>query len=86
MSGTRRRRRGENVLKHGVSFHEALAVFADSNRASAASGLDPYGGERIETVGMVEGRLLLVVHTVRGSAVRLISARSASKKERTRYA
>ena len=48
---------------------------------------DRHGGaeERFVTVGMVEGRLLLVGYTLRGERVRIISARQAEPRERRRY-
>ena len=41
--------------------------------------------ERFVTVGMVEGRLLFVVYTLRGECIRIISAREAEPRERRRY-
>lgn len=32
-------------------------------------------------LGMIDGRVYVVVYTVRGSAIRIISARKASEKE-----
>ena len=36
-------------------------------------------------LGMVEGRLLFVVYTLRGERIRIISAREAEPRERRRY-
>ena len=41
--------------------------------------------ERFVTVGMVEGRLLFVVYTLRAERIRIISAREAEPRERRRY-
>ena len=52
-----------NLAKHGVSFEEAMAVFADP---LALSRLDENHGateERWVTMGEARGRLLLAVHT-----------------------
>jgi uncharacterized DUF497 family protein len=44
-----------------------------------------YGEDRYILLGMVGDRLLVVVHTVRGDTVRIISAREAEPHERRRY-
>jgi len=76
----------KNRRKHGVSFEEASSVFYDS---LAVTGLDPdhsEGEERMVTFGMSsQGRLLVVAHTERGDAVRIISARIATQYERNIY-
>ncbi|NLS20317.1 BrnT family toxin [Rhizobium sp. P40RR-XXII] len=82
-----------NVRKHGVSFETAIRVFADPFALSHHDRIE--GGEyRWQTLGMVEGHvLLLVAHTIHeddedGHAVeviRIISARKAEKSERRRY-
>jgi hypothetical protein len=41
--------------------------------------------ERFSALGMVENRLLYVAYTMRGSAIRIISARRAEAYERRRY-
>ena len=75
-----------NERKHGVSFTEAMTVFADS---LSLTGFDPDHSEeedRYITMGVsVAGRLLLVSHTDRGQKVRLISARKSSRRERRDY-
>ena len=75
-----------NEEKHGVSFSEAMTVFADT---LSVTGYDPRHSDeedRFLTMGMsVDGRLLLVSHTDRGDAVRIISAREASRREQKDY-
>jgi uncharacterized DUF497 family protein len=75
-----------NERKHGVSFTEAMTVFADS---LSLTGFDPdhsVDEDRYITMGLsVAGRLLLVSHADRGEKVRIISARKASRRERRDY-
>jgi uncharacterized protein len=78
-----------NLQKHGVAFEDAARVFADPYKFQE---LDRYvdGEARWQTIGMVEGELLLLVaHTdwEEGELeiIRLISARPATAKERRRY-
>ncbi len=44
-----------------------------------------YGERRIRATGMVEGQILTVVYTRRAQALRIISARPATRKERDAY-
>ncbi len=77
---------GKNLRKHGVTFEEASSVFYDS---LAMTGPDPdnsEGEERMVTFGLSSSRRLLVVaHTERKNALRIISARVATKHERHIY-
>lgn len=40
-----------------------------------------YGEDRYRVLGMIEERVYIVVYTVRGSVIRIISARKANAKE-----
>ena len=75
-----------NLRKHGVSFEESSSVFYDP---LAVTGADPDHAEREErmvTFGMSStGRLLVVAHTERGDAIRIINARVVTKHERRIY-
>ncbi|HVS14234.1 MAG TPA: BrnT family toxin [Thermoanaerobaculia bacterium] len=74
-----------NLAKHGVSFADAalaledelaLTIRAERGKAEArfvTMGVDPLG------------RLLVVAHTPRRDAIRIISARRATRQERRRY-
>ena len=77
-----------NKKKHHVSFEAAIQVFDDPY---AVSVLDhEIDGEiRWRTIGMVEGvHIILVAHTVdeEESLIRIISARKATRRERSIYA
>jgi uncharacterized protein len=76
----------KNLQKHGVSFEEASSVFYDP---LAVTGADPdhsEGEERLITFGMSsQGRLLVVAHTERSEAIRIISARITTQPERHIY-
>ena len=74
-----------NWRKHNVSFAEAEFVFYDP---LAIHDIDPDATdkERFIAVGMGNsGLLLVVVYTMRGDAVRLISARRATRQEAKAY-
>lgn len=79
-----------NFAKHRISFETAMRVFADPFAFASQDRIE--GSEyRWQTVGMVEGWLLvLVAHTIRDESdgsevIRIISARRATAKERKRY-
>jgi hypothetical protein len=78
-----------NQRKHGVTFEDAIHVFLDPCSLSWQDRVE--GGElRWQTIGLAGGApLLFVAHTSveRGDdeIIRLISARRATRKERTRY-
>lgn len=75
-----------NLRKHGVSFEEAASVFSD---ALAYTFIDPdhsVGEQRLLSFGLSQfGHLLAVVHCDRGRAIRIISARRATRYERGIY-
>ncbi|MBU2055300.1 MAG: BrnT family toxin [Proteobacteria bacterium] len=80
------RKAKSNLKKHGVSFEEAATALSDP---MAATGADPDHSiteERYITFGVSEkGRLVVVSHTEKDEAIRIISARKASKGERELY-
>jgi uncharacterized DUF497 family protein len=78
-----------NRRKHGVSFQTAIRAFADPYALSEQDRIVE-GEQRWQTIGMVDGRLLLLVaHTLAddddSEIVRIISAREANRRERRRY-
>jgi uncharacterized DUF497 family protein len=79
-----------NLVKHRVSFETAVRAFADPFQLAEQDRIE--NGEcRWQTIGMVDGHLLLLVaHTVGedkdgAEIIRIISARRADPKERERY-
>jgi len=81
-----------NYDKHGVAFEEAATVFADPAGLDWADPGHSREEWRCKRLGRsVAGRILLIVYTVRrmphgNETIRIISARQASRKERTAYA
>lgn len=74
-----------NFRKHGVAFSEAEPVFYDDRALTREDG-DAEGENRFLTVGMgALGRILAVCWTLRGEAVRIISARLATPSEKRAY-
>ena len=75
-----------NLVKHGVDFIEA-ATALDDPLARSLPDPDSQGEARWVSLGQSDqGRLLVVVWTERGEAIRLISARRATRTEEKTYA
>ena len=78
-----------NIAKHGISFEEAETAFSDEDAILVPDPEHSALEERFLLIGLsVALRVLVVVHCepdVSG-AIRLISARRASRSERGQYA
>ena len=75
-----------NLAKHGVSFEEAASVFGDPLALTFSDPDHSRGEKRWLTFGVSHtGRLLVIAHTERGRAIRIISARKATRHERGIY-
>jgi len=74
-----------NRKKHGVDFADAVGVFEDTLALTIDDPGSPEEPQWIILGADFGGRLLVVVYTYRGEAIRLISARRATKKERDCY-
>jgi uncharacterized DUF497 family protein len=68
-----------NLRKHRISFPYATRVFLDPHRLEKLDTREEYGEERWVVLGRVDDFDLVVVYTLRGSNVRLISARKANR-------
>ncbi len=71
-----------NLVKHGVSFEDA----ADALCGLTLTRSSGRGAEmRFQSLCICAGRMIVVVWTLRGSVVRLISARRAKQNEREQF-
>ncbi len=75
-----------NEQKHGISFDEASTVFGDPLSLTLHDPQHSANEERFVVIGRShKNRILIVVHTERGDSIRIISARKATKNERSQY-
>ncbi|RZB30677.1 MAG: uncharacterized protein SRB1_02957 [Desulfobacteraceae bacterium Eth-SRB1] len=75
-----------NSHRHKVTFDEASTVFKDTLSLTIGDPLHSQDENRLILLGMsYKNRLLVVIHAERGNNIRIISARKASKKERSLY-
>lgn len=75
-----------NPKKHGVDFHEAATVLNDLLSTTFPDPDHSRMESRYLTIGISDRqRLLVVAHTEEGKAVRIITARRATRRERRFY-
>lgn len=75
-----------NLRKHGVDLADAVAVFEDQRGLTMRDVLTAVDEQRYLTMGAdIQGRVLVVAYTWRGSRIRLFSARRALPSERRHY-
>ena len=83
-----RRKSAGNESKHGVTFDEAATVFADEAALLLDDPEHSGAEDRFVLLGLnARVRVLVVVHCYResDSVIRIISARKASRHERSQY-
>jgi hypothetical protein len=77
-------KRQSNIEKHGIDFIGTEEVFA----AEIVTILDDrfdYGEIRCVTVGLLNGRVVVIAHTETDDVIRIISVRKATKNETINY-
>jgi uncharacterized protein len=75
-----------NLRKHRISFEEATTAFRDPLSATGSDPDHSLTEKRFLTFGISsKGRLLTVSHTELGDSIRIISARRATRQERSIY-
>jgi hypothetical protein len=74
-----------NLRDHRISFRYATRVFLDPHRQQQLDTREEYGEDRWIVLGRVDEWILVVIYTLRGSRIRLISARKAVRSENEIY-
>jgi uncharacterized DUF497 family protein len=80
-----------NAGKHGVTFDDAVTIFLDADALDGADLEHSSAESRFRRLGRsADGQVLMVAYTLRrsgdGEAIRIISARRATRRERAAYA
>lgn len=73
------------LMRRGFGFAYALQAFRDPDRMVSLDERWNYGEDRYRLLGVVEQRVFCVVFTLRGTTVRIISARKANRREVSEY-
>jgi uncharacterized protein len=74
-----------NLAKHGVPFAYAARVFLDPRMVEFDASRDRDSEARRKAVGLIGGKLFVVVYTDRGGVYRIISARRTNATEERAY-
>jgi uncharacterized DUF497 family protein len=74
----------KNVAKHGLSFEDAGLVFSGPCVTFEDDRFD-YGEERLITLGLLAGRLVVIAHSPRDDGTRIISMRKGNRREGNIY-
>jgi uncharacterized protein len=74
----------KNIAKHGLSFEDAEQVFSGPCVTFEDDRLD-YGEERLLTLGLLAGRLVVIAHSPRDEGTRIISMRKGNRREQKIY-
>ncbi len=80
------RKAASNERKHGVSFEEAVTAFGDLLSITVPDPDHSADEDRFLLLGLSDqDKLLVVAHVERGDDTRIINARLATRRERTKY-
>jgi uncharacterized protein len=77
-------KRDDCLRQRGLDFEDAVHVFAGP-RLDIVDDRFPYPEVRIQTYGLLNGRLVMVVWTQLRDACRVISMRKCNAKEEARF-
>jgi len=73
-----------NVKKHGLDFIDTKRIF-DGDTITIEDSRFAYGERRFISFGVLQGRIIAVVHTENEDTIRIISARKATRNEERSY-
>jgi uncharacterized DUF497 family protein len=77
-------KRDRTLRERGLDFADAATVFAGATFTREDTRTD-YGERRFITIGLLAGRMVVIVWTPRGAARHVISMRKANDREQARY-
>lgn len=78
-------KRDLTLAERGLDMALAAEVFAGP-RLTFPDVRRDHGEERIITIGLMSGRMVVLVWVERGAERRIVSLRKANERERTKYA
>ncbi|MGK7943410.1 MAG: BrnT family toxin [Microcystaceae cyanobacterium] len=73
-----------NIRKHGIDFLDVESIF-ENNTVIIEDGRLDYGEQRWLALGLLQGRVVVVVYTERKRTLRIISIRKGTKYEQRTY-
>ena len=72
-------------ISRNFDFTYVISVFIDPNLLIEKDQRWDYGEERFRVLGLLNEKVFVVIYTKRPSAIRIISARRANRREVRRY-
>lgn len=78
-------KRDKTLAERGLDFARAAEVFGGKHFTGEDLRQD-YAEARFTTVGLLDGRMVIVIWTPRGEVRRIISMRKANDREKALYA
>lgn len=73
-----------NITKHGIDFNDIVEAF-ENEMLIQRDEREDYDEDRFIGIGRIMSVEIVIVWTIRGNKIRIISARQANKKERKIY-
>ncbi len=73
-----------NIRRHTIDFNDAVVIF-DGDIVTVEDNRFDYGEPRFISLGVLRGEVIAVVYTERRDAIRIISARRATRYEEIEY-
>ncbi|MBF0190352.1 MAG: BrnT family toxin [Magnetococcales bacterium] len=77
-------KREKTLVERGLDFLRAPEIFVGEQYTRLDERRD-YGEQRFVTIGVLDGRMVVLVWTPREHARHVISLRKANEREQTRY-
>ncbi len=77
-------KRRRNLRRHGIDFVGCDEVFGGYTVTVEDDRFD-HGESRFVTLGLLEGRVVSIVHTETDEIIRIISVRKATRREQRLY-
>lgn len=77
-------KRDATLVERGLDFRDAAEVFAGPV-FEQDDGRFAYGERRVITIGLLRGRMVVLVWTPRGPVRHVISMRKANEREQQRF-
>lgn len=77
-------KRRRNLAKHGIDLAECEAVF-DAPMHTSEDSSEPYGELRLQSIGCLQGQVVVMIWTPLNAGPRIISCRRAKRHETQTY-
>lgn len=79
------KKRAANLKKHGYDFEDARLVMENDQVVTFEDQRADYGEQRFVTLGMLHGKVVVIVTAETGDEIRVISMRKAEPNEAKIY-